>query len=387
MLRSNMEMFDIEVPQKQIKISKAAVIKENIVYYGDDNEYPTTMFNLINGSQTAKACVDAVSKFINTEFVDEANGDAVVGISRSMKKFTLSRLVESIAKSLALYNGAYILVARNEGGQTVQVRTLNFADVRLSEFDSFGTSTKGIVYDWAQTIQGKKNNHKNYREYPIFVSSKEVNRKLCEESPNGISFQIYYIFLNDEYIYPQNAYETVAYDIATEKEIQINRYNEITQGTPSKLIIRTDIPSDVVERKKLIDRIQNFAGASGDRVLLIQSSFDENGVPISNGYALDTISDTRDLSKFIEAEKACANNIRKVWNIPAILVDFEQATGISVSGEQIKSAVDYFDQIIEPVRRVVSDSLSEIFKDTTIEFNSKDFTLKNKTIRNGNSNI
>lgn len=188
--------------------------------------------------------------------------------------------------------------------------------------------------------------------------------------------------MNDEYVYPQNAYETVAYDIATEKEIQINRYNEITQGTPSKLVIRTDIPSDKIERKKLIETIQNFAGSKGDRVLLIRSSFDEEGVPISNGYSLDTINDTRDLSKFIEAEKACANNIRKVWNIPAILVDFEQATGISVSGEQLKAAVDYFDQIIEPIRRIVSDSLYEIFKDTTIEFSSKNFELQNKTIRN-----
>lgn len=380
-----MEIIDIEVPQKQIKISKTAVIKENIVWYGIDNEYPTTMFNLINSSQTAKACVDAVSKFINTEFVDEANVDVVVGMSRTMKKFTLSVLVEQIARSLALYNGAYILVARNKEGQTIQVRTLNFADVRLSEFDSFGTSVKGIVYDWAQTIQGKKNNQKNYREYPIFVSSKEVNRKLCEQSANEISFQIYYIFLNDEYFYPENSFETVAYDMAAEKEIQVNRYNEITQGTPAKLIIRTDIPSDEVEKKKLFDRIQKFAGSTGDRVLLIQSSFDENGVPISNGYSLDTINDTRDLSKFSEAEKDCANNIRKVWNIPAILVDFEQATGISVSGEQLKSAVDYFDQIIEPVRRVVSDSLAEIFESTTIDFNSKNFELQNKTIRtNGN---
>ena len=382
-----MEIFDIAVPQKQIKISKTLILKENIVYYGLDNEYPTTMANLIDGSQTAKACVAAVTTFIDTEFADPKVGDTKVGVTRSMKTFTMRDLVGAIAKSLATYNGAYILVARDIEGKTVQVRMLDFQDVRFSEFDSFGTSVKGIVYDWSQRVQGKKNNNKNFREYPLFTNSKEVNRKYCEESANNVSFQIYHLFLNDEYFYPENAFESVVYDIATEKEIQVNRYEEITQGTPAKLIIRTDFSQDSAERRRQIAEIQEFAGSKGNRVLVINTEFDEDGNPRSNGYQLDTISDTRDLSKFVEAEKACANNIRKVWNIPAILIDFEQATGINVSGEQMKSAVDYFDRQVEPIRKDVTKALDEIFKETTIEFPSKNFELQNKTIRtDGNDN-
>lgn len=374
------EMYDIEIPVKQIKISRASVVKDNIVYYGEDNEYPNTMYNLIMGSQTAKAAADAVKTFIDTDFSIEKMGGIVVGMTKSSKKYTLNMLKADIAKSLSIYNGAYVLVTKNAEGQTKQVRPLDFRDVRFTEFDSTGTSVKGIVYDWSQTIQGKKNSRKSYAEYPLFTTSSLANAKYAQEG-EGTSYQIYHIFLNEDLFYPSNAFETVAYDIATEKEIQVNRYNEITQGTPAKLVLRTDFPADDVQKRQLIEQVKNFAGSKGDRVLIIKSTFDEAGVPISNGYSLDTIPDTRDLSKFVEAEKACANNIRKVWNIPAILIDFEQATGITVSAEQMKTAVDYFDRLIEPVRDTVTEALEEIFKNTTITFPTRDFSLTFKTIR------
>ena len=103
--------------------------------------------------------------------------------------------------------------------------------------------------------------------------------------------------------------------------------------------------------------------------------FDENGNPRSNNYQVDIIPDNRDISKFDSSEKSIANNIRKCVQIPGILIDFEFSTGITVSGAQLKISVSYYNDLIHPKRDIISDSLAEIFENSTIKFPSDDFSM------------
>lgn len=380
------DIYAIDIPIKEIKISKSQVCKDQIVLYGLDNDYPVRFEELIFSSETAKACVDAKTNFLATPFVNEEMGDVVVGKTNTNQNYTLKKFTKDIANSLATYNGAYIAVQKNLLNQTAEVSVLDFTKVRFSSFDDLGRSNFAYVGDWSKIIVGKK--FKGFTKYPLFNINDEVFKHYATEL--GTTTQIYHIFFDDRYVYPCNPFEQCSYDMGTEREIQVNRYEEITQGTPAKMIIRTDFSDDINERQKQIDKIKQFAGSKGNRVLVIKTEFDEDGNPRTNGYQLDTIPDTRDLNMFIEAEKRCANNIRKAINIPAILIDFEQASGITVSAEQMKSAVDYFDQLCEEQREAISQALEEIFRKTSIEFPAdKNFQMTQKTIRyeNGNNTI
>ena len=373
------DIYAIEIPVKEIKISKTQTCKDSIVFYGIDNLYPTRFEELIYSSETAKACVDSKANFLATPFVNPDMDKVVVGKTNTNKNYTLKKFVKDVAKSLSAFNGCYIAVQKNLMNQTAEVSVLDFTKVRFSSFDDLGRSNFAYVSDWAKSVSGKKN--RVVYKYPLFNSNNDVFKHYAEEL--GTTTQIYHIFFDDKYVYPCNPFEQCVYDLGTEREIQINRYEEITQGTPAKLIIRTDLSNDVNERKSQIESIKEFAGSKGKRVLAIRTEFDEDGNPRQNGYQLDTIDDTRDLSKFNEAEKACSNNIRKAINIPSILIDYESATGgVNVSAEQMKTATDYFNALVEEEREAISQALDEIFEKTIIEFpDDKNFEMTEKTIR------
>lgn len=366
------EPIEFENTLKVIKIGRGQTVKDNIVFYGDENLYPNTMESLIEGSQTANICVKTLSDFLSTSFEDPSMGEVEVGRTVTNKKYTLDQLKRDIAVSMAKFNGAYIAVTKNLNGEVVSASVLDFTKVRFSEFDDSGHSNYVYVGDWGDQIKGKQGK-KHFTKLPLFNNNMDVFKKQAEDCKTTV--QVYHIFATDEYIYPTNPFESVAMDMDTEAAIQVTRHNEITQGSPSKLVLRTDFSKDERIRQQQIDQIKRFAGPNGDKVLVIKTEFDEAGNPRSGNYQLDVINDTRDLSKFDSSEKSIANNIRKCIQIPGILIDFEFSTGITVSGIQLKISVTYFNDLVRPKRKMIEDSLKEIFEKSTIKFPSDNFKM------------
>ena len=66
--------------------------------------------------------------------------------------------------------------------------------------------------------------------------------------------------------------------------------------------------------------------------------------------------------------------------LPAVLIDYESGNLSNNSGEQIKTAYNYYSRVTADLRTLVSESLAEIFENTVIPFASKDFTLKTPTL-------
>lgn len=367
------ETFELETEKKNIRVGKSQYLKDNIVFYGNDNKYPNILEALIDGSQTANICVNTFANFLSTGFVNKDLDTIEVGRTVTNKKYILKALVRDIAKSLAKFNGAYVAVTKDHENNVVNVCVLDFVKVRFSEFDDLGRSNYVYVGDWNNEIVGKRSKRK-FNKFPLFNNNDDVYReqsRIC-----GTTTQVYHIFANTSYIYPVNAFEAVCYDMDTEACIQETLHNEITQGSPSKIILRTDFSKDERKREQQMEQIKRFAGPNGDKVLVIKSDFDQDGNPRSGNYKVDIIPDNRDLSKYGEVSKLIANNIRKSVNIPGILCDYENATGINVSGEQLKVSVNYFNDLIAPYKSLISEALTEIFEKTTIKFPSKDFTLK-----------
>lgn len=352
------ETFEFPIEAKSIKISTSQYVKDNIVYNGNDNKYPMNMEYLIDKSETATLCVGTESKFLSTPFVDGSIGSKKYGLNWISMPYTLDMIKYDIAYSLAKFNGAYIMVTRNLNGDVVKLNVIDFNKVRFTEFDGTMRATGVLVGDFGKEVKGGKFNRKNFNKFPLWNGDFEHFKLLSETF--GTTTSIYPLFCNTQYYYPSNPYESVIYDLATEYEIQLNRYEEITQGSPAKLILRTDISKDDYMREKELERISNFAGSKGDRVLVIATSFDENGQPINNGYQLDQIADTRDLSKFSEAEDRCEKNIRKCVQIPAILVSPNESNNLNSSAEQMKEAIKYFNEITKSKRELIGNALTRI---------------------------
>lgn len=377
------ETFDINKVNKSIKISKAQSIKDNIVFYGDDNHYPIRYESLIDDSETAQLCVKTKTKFLATPFEDDAIGNTPVGRTWINRVYTLNQFVREIAASLSKNNGAYILVVRNLAGETVSVSVADFQKVRFTEFDDGNKCNAVYMGDFSNTITGKKGK-KKFMKFPLYNANIEMYKELAKNY--GTTVSVYPLFLDTTYYYPRNSFESVTYDMATEAAIQENRYNEITYGSPSKLIIRTDFSKNESEKRKQIEQIRNFAGTQGERVLIIKSSFDEDGNPISNGYSIDTVPDTRDLDQFTTAEQAIAGNIRKALQIPSILVAPNDGATVDASAAQMRAAVDYYNDLVRCERLEITEALNDIFRNTSINFGSKNFTLSDFQITERENN-
>lgn len=359
---------DIELNRKQIRISTSQSIKDGIVFYGDDNLYPSNILSLIDGSETATLCASTFAKFISTDFTNPEIGKMSYGKDWLNRKYTLDNIKHDIARSISKFNGAYLLVNRDLEGKVVAMTVLDFCKCRFSEFDDTYRST-GIWYgDFSREIKGRKGKSK-FTKFPLYCHDYNNFKNLATKY--GTTASVYPIFINNEYYYPESSFESVVYDMACEREVQINRYQEITQGSPAKLVIRTDISTDEIQRQAEIEQIKQFAGSKGDRVLIISTSFDEDGNPIDNGYALDTIQDTRDLSKFGEAEERIERNIRKALQIPSILVSPNDGATVDGSAAQMKEAIKYYNSIVRGTRDIISDSLSEI---TGLDCQMQDFS-------------
>lgn len=351
------QTFDIELDKKQIKISTGQSVKGNIVYYGNDNQYPSNMESIMDGSETAMLCIATETKFTSTDFTNPEIGKLSYGRNWFNRPYTLNQIKREIAESMAKFNGAYLMVNRDLKGNVVTLNVLDFTKCRFAEFDDTMRST-GIWYgDFSKEIKGKKGKS-NFTKFPLYSPDYNTYKSFAEAY--GTTASIYPIFYNTSYYYPESPYESVIYDMLTEREIQVNRFEEITQGTPAKLVIRTDISTDEIQRQAEIEQIKQFAGSKGDRVLIISTSFDEDGNPIDNGYALDTIQDTRDLSKFSDAEDRLEKNIRKCVQIPSILVSPNDGATIDGSAAQMEAAIAYYNDITKSKRQIISDSLTEI---------------------------
>lgn len=364
------EVFDYEIPRKEIKISTVQQVKENIVYYGSDNLYPTNMESLIDASETASLCVKTETKFLSPGFVNETIGENVVGKTWISKNYTMNALLRDIAYSVAKFGGAYISITRDLEGKVKEVHVIDFTRVRFTEFDDSMHANGVLVGDFGKTIK-KPSNKKKYSMFPLYKKDYGTYKLLAEKF--GTTTSVLPIFENLEYYYPCNTYEPVVNDLATEYQIQVNRYEEITQGSPAKLVIRTDISTDEYKREQQINQIKRFAGSKGDRVLIIKTAFGEDGEPISNGYQLDKIEDTRDLSKFADAEESVEKNIRKAAQIPSILVSPNDGATVDSSAAQMEQAVKYYNSITRNKRAMIGEALTEVFdEDCTIkEFEDK----------------
>lgn len=371
-----MRTIDIDTEKNTINLTRSQIADGKIVSYGKNNDYPTIIASLIENSQTAKASTNILASFIASGFVNEI-GKVEVGKTFTGKAYTLNQLTRDIAQSLARFGGAFVMVKKSLENKVLETKIMRYEDCRFSAFDDNKFSNFVYYGDFSKTIKGE-NKLKKAKKYPIFNTSTAVFEAMLKETNTTI--QVYHIFVDNTYIYPLSPLDAVAYDMNSEYQIQVNRQQELTQGMPSKIFIHLPLDGTKEENEETIETIKKFAGSRGERMCVLKTQFAVDGT-IDESYKIDNIPDNRNANANTEAEKSCANNIRKaMFGLPAVLIDYESGNLSNNSGEQINTAYNYYSRVTADLRTLVSESLAEIFENTSISFASKDFTLKNPNL-------
>lgn len=377
--RLALKEVDKRVTVKLNKSIKADGVN-GIMEFGQNNDYPQLIERIINGSSTAKAAAGIYAKFLTGQgFEDESLNNVVVGKDARQKDITLLSLLRQISQSSSYNWGYYIKRSMNVEGKTGKVELIPFKNCRFSKPDDTGYSAKILVYEnWERDKDKSNYNKADIKEYHIFSNNQDVIDSQIGDDFNSFKGQIYFNFFDNQYFYPLSPFDAAYMDADTEQQISLFKNRQIRNGFTDKIVFRIQPAEPELDNdgnpvdsdeSELAESIKSFIGPDGDSVLVLEDDVDEDGNIKQNGaFAIDKIETNINDKLFDSWEKGLSNNIRKAPNnIPNLLIEIEDGIFSGQSGEAIKQATNFYNAMTSNEREMISQSLEEIFKNTTIE--------------------
>lgn len=361
-----------------IKLNKAITADgvNGIMTFGEKNDYPQIIERIINSSVTSKSVAGIYSRFlIGQGFKNKEINEIVVGSDNKGKDITLLSMLRQVAISISFNNGFYIHNNFSLNREIVNTKLIPFKFCRFAKVDDKGYTAKIGVYDNWEADKEKRFKKENITWFNIFNLEKKSFASQIKKAGtiNKYKGQIYFDFLDNQFLYPLSPFDVVYLDSDTEFQIQLFKNRQIRNGFFDKTVFRVETPDNDEAKEELTNGIRNFIGPDGDSVLILEDEIDENGeIKKTGAFAIDKIENNVDDKLFENWEKGLVNNIRKsVKAIPAILIDYEESKLGTTSGEAIIQATNFYNAMTQDDRAFISEAIKNIYS------NFKNPVLKN----------
>lgn len=384
-----MRLINTEVDNRiDVKLDKAIAPKDSlgIMTFGKKNDYPYVSEKLINGSITAKAAADIYAKFLTGNGFNEIVNKVVIGKDERNKPVTVLGLLRKVTHSISYNKGAYVHANQNMDRKNVNLSIVPFKYCRFTKIDDSGYTAKIAVYDnWDKHESFKSNKIKEYNVFNLeqnaFASQVSANGGTPEENAAAWKGQIYFLFLDDQYLYPLSIFDACYLDMDTENQISIYKNNMTRNGMLKKTVLRLAEPSTPEEVEDLKSELKKWQGAEGATMLTLFDDIDPNTgeIKATGSFKIDTIDSNIDSEAFGAWQKELANNIRKsAKGMPAILIDYEEGKLSTTSGESIIQATNFYNAITKDDRAAISEMFKELLQNTEIPslVNNEDWEIK-----------
>lgn len=343
--------------------------------FGEKNDYPQTMENIINGSISAKSIADIYAKFLVGNGFEADINNIVVGKDVNSKEITVRKLLRMVAGSLSYNNGSYLHLNLDLEMNIVNVKFIPFKWCRFAKLDQRGYTAKiGVHEHWG--IGNQKLNKQDIVWYNLFTRNKQSFTDQVKSAGDIKKYkgQVYFLFLDNHYLYPLSPFDAVYLDCDTEQQVAVFKNNMTRNGMLKKSIARVAKTTDPQEREQLETDIKNWLGADGNSILMLEDDIDQQTGEIkkSGAFAVDSIESNIDDQLFGGWQQDLTNNIRKANKaLPSVLIDYDESKLGTTSGEGIIQAVNFYNAMTKDDRESISEMFKEIFS------NFKNDVLKN----------
>lgn len=398
-----MKLAKGEAPQRvDIKLNRN--IKRfgvnGVMFFGDKNDYPQLIENIILGSTTAKAVANIYAKFLSGEGFSDAINKIVIGKDQFGADVTVMQLLGEVCTDCSRFHGSYIHSNINRDFQIGNVKRVPFKHGRLAKPDDVGYFAKIGVYDNWSKEKGLKYDEKAITFYNVFNPNREVFIEQLKSVGGDISKyagQIYPLFLDSSYIYPLSPFDSVYLDADSESQLSLFRNRQLRNGMAKKTIFRVK-PEPVFDESgvaaidkvtmmplykvdsALVSQIKEFLGPNGDSVIVIEDDFQPDGnLGKERNKMTEQLDSSIDDTVFAGWEQTLSNNVRKAANgLPAILIDYEQGKLSGTSGEAISQATAFYNAITRQQREVIGQTFKNIFSRSAnvVLSSNQDWTIK-----------
>lgn len=345
---------------------------KRIKAYGQNNDYPQKVLEIINASGTGKTCMDVYVKFVEGGgFEDQVFAQTII----NGRKERVASLLRKFSKDLKNFNGFACLVKYDGLGLPVEYYNIPFEHCRL-EIDSDKNYTGRIAVhsDWTN-INGKKVSQDDIKYINPFNPENVIEEIKEVGSPLNYLGQVAYFTSDGDIEYPISPFDPVITDMLTEESVStVKHRNAKYNFLPAGILVRKGIKPKTLDNGE-IDYTDPFTRQQVESANMIKKmQGDENTSKI---WVVDVDADeekpdfidftAKNFDKQYElTETSVQENIGKMFMIPPILRGVDVGAGFG--SELVVQAYNFMNSVTSNERKMLEIAFRDLFTYYPVQF-------------------
>jgi len=348
--------------------------------YGEGNDYPQKILEIIASSGTGKTCFDTYVKFVRgAGFTDEVFGNTI--INRDGER--ISSLLSKFAKDLKSFNGFACLVKYDFNAVPFAYYNIPFEHCRLEiAGDKSYTGRIAVYPDWSN-ITGIAFDISKVNFIDRFDPSKVADQIADAGGPEFYVGQIYYYTDDGDFEYPVCPFDPVITDMLTEESVStVKHRNAKFNFLPSGILVRKGIKPRTLNDGTVdpSDRYNEEQANSAAEIKRMQGDMNTSKI-----WVVDIDAD-EEKPEFIEfsaknydrqyevTEKTVQENIGRMFKVPPILRGVDVGAGFGA--DLMNNAYDFMNSVTSDERDDLERAFMDLFLIYPVKF--ADFSIKPK---------
>jgi hypothetical protein len=326
--------------------------------FGEKNDYPQQVTEIVGASGTGMSCIDVFSKFISGQgFNDPAFFNQVI----NRQGQTNDALLNLIAHDFAMFNGFAIHINYNANYKITQLQFVPFETVRLRALDEAGNyNAVSLHWDWGRRMtQLKKWSKDDIVVIDIFnPEPKTIDEQVSKAGGwNTYKGQVYYYSGSRANNYPLPKFDAVLTDMSTEEGIanisyRNARHNFLMSGMLVDILEKDESEEQANETEK---NLLEFQGDTEAGNLIYSSVKSKEDIP----HFIKFSGQNYDKEYTVTREKV-KNDIGRSFNQPPILR--AEDVGSNFGADALRNAYDYYNSVAEVERLQIERVFAQLFK-------------------------
>lgn len=326
--------------------------------YGDSNDYPQQVEQVVNASITGKSCISVYSKFISGRgFVDEKLADKII----NKQSHTLDHVLNEISKDYALWGGFAFHVNYNANYKISSIQHVPLETIRFEKFDDNRQFNRVALHpDWGRNYTSLFRWRKEDIEFIDWFNTDPEDIAQQVETAGGwhqYKGQVFYFSNQGEKAYPIPIHDNALTDMSTQEGISNVSYRNVRNNfLPAGMLVDFVNEDETKEQEK--DTEQSLLEYQGDEEackIMYMAVQDESEKPVFTPFESKNYD-----KQFETTRKSVREDIGTALSQPPILR--AENVGANFGADLMKNAYDFYNSVTENERLVVQRAFDSIFK-------------------------
>lgn len=364
-------------PSARVERNKYNLTRK-IKNYGDGNDYPQKVLQIVNSSGTGKACLDIRKDFCEGGgFIDESLAEFIV----NEKNETANLILSKACQDAETFDGFPLVIKYSGLGLPSEIYYVPFEQIRFEINEKKQLTGRYAIHsDWTR-LNGLPFDEEEIKYLYPFAPEKVRDQMKDAGGPGEYLGQLFFWTESGNIEYPICPFDAIITDMLTEDSVSTVKHRNAKNGfMPAAMIIRkgkrysttrdgridlTDGKYD--EDQQSANEIKKIQGDENSSKLIVIDIDSEEEMPEIKPF------ETANFDKRFElTEKTIQENIARHMKVPPLLRGSDVGTGFG--SERMKVEYEVMNSHLGKRRRKISAAFKRVFEYFPVQFN--DFDIK-----------